>query len=260
MIIGVYLRYFKTYSGINYIPLTNGHSFCGLVGNNGIGKSSVLESLDSLLNNKDWNYNIVVKKSGVTTVKPHIVPVYLLSPDRVSQENLEIIKKISDYIWSIEENDIAPPNRNHFKPFQDQRRLLKRDNLDNMLLIPLGLSYDKLPSLSIFNTKQLVEILTNDTEKTQLSDQELKNLLPIYEELKNLFEYIYIPKNIDAEDFTQLETKEIQSLMGETLNEIVEKCVPQTKIHEINTSLSEFINSLSNLLGEYSLLRYQVAQ
>ena len=32
-------------------------------------------------------------------------------------------------------------------------------------------------------------------------------------ELKNLYEYIYIPKDIDPEVFTQLETKEIQSLM-----------------------------------------------
>lgn len=52
MIIGVFLRNIKTYAGINYIPLTNGHGFCGLVGNNGIGKSSVLESIDSLLNGK----------------------------------------------------------------------------------------------------------------------------------------------------------------------------------------------------------------
>ena len=32
MIIGVFLRYIKTYQGINYIPLTNGDSFCGLLG------------------------------------------------------------------------------------------------------------------------------------------------------------------------------------------------------------------------------------
>ena len=52
MIIGVFLRYIKTYQGINYIPLTNGDSFCGLVGNNGVGKSSILESLDCFFNNR----------------------------------------------------------------------------------------------------------------------------------------------------------------------------------------------------------------
>lgn len=49
-----------------------------------------------------------------------------------------------------------------------------------------------------------------------------------------------------------METKEIQSLMGETLNEIVEKCVPQRKIQEINQSLNSFIDSVSDILEEYA--------
>ena len=118
MLIGVFLRNFKTYTGINYVPLTNGHSFCGLVGNNGIGKSSVLEAFDSLFNDKSWNFNVVVKKSGLSATKPHIVPVYLLSVSQVSKENVELFQKISDYTWNIEESDIAPPNRVHFKSFQ----------------------------------------------------------------------------------------------------------------------------------------------
>ena len=61
MIIGTILRNFKTYNGINYIPVSHGPNFCGLVGNNGIGKSSVLEALDSFFNAKTWNYNIVTK-------------------------------------------------------------------------------------------------------------------------------------------------------------------------------------------------------
>ncbi|QSJ16161.1 AAA family ATPase [Nostoc sp. UHCC 0702] len=251
MIIGIFLRNFKTYSGINYIPLTNGHSFCGLVGNNGIGKSSVLESLDSLLNGKTWNYNVVVKKSGLNTVKPYIVPVYLLSFNQITEKNTEKFKQISDYVWNVEENDISLANRVHFKSFQEQRNWIKISNIDK-LLIPLGLSYDGVPSLSIFNTKKLVEVLSQDEEKTQLQDEDLNHMLPLNQELKELFEYIYIPKDIDPENFTQLETKEIQSLMGETLNEIVEKCVPQSKIQDINFNLNSFIDSLSNILGEYS--------
>lgn len=240
--------------GINYVPLTNGHSFCGLVGNNGIGKSSVLEAFDSLFNDKSWNYNVVVKKSGFSTTKPHIVPVYFLPVSQVSSGNVEIFKKISDYTWKIEEADIAPQNRVHFKSFQEQRIILQNNSTEEFLLIPLGLSHDGVPSLSIFNTKKLVEVINEDGDqnKTQLQDDDLKLFLPLYEELKGLFEYIYIPKDIDPENFTQLETKEIQSLMGETLNEIVEKCVPQGKIQEINSNLGKFIDSLSSILGEYS--------
>lgn len=254
MLIGVFLRNLKTYTGINYIPLTNGHSFCGLVGNNGIGKSSVLEAFDSLFNDKTWNYNVVVKKSGLSTTRPHIVPVYFLPFSQVSEENVEILKKISDYTWNIQEADISPQNRVHFKLFQEQRNILQENRSEDFLLIPLGLSHDGVPSLSIFNTDKLVKVINKDEDqnKTQLQDDDLKLFIPLHEELKGLFEYIYIPKDIDPENFTQLETKEIQSLMGETLNEIVEKCVPQVKIQEINSNLSRFIDSLSSILGEYS--------
>lgn len=101
MIIGVFLRNLKTYTGINYVPLTSGHRFSGLVGNNGIGKSSVLEALDSLLNEKDWNFNTVVKKSGLSTTKPHIVPIYLLSSDQISDKNKDTFGKISEYAWNV---------------------------------------------------------------------------------------------------------------------------------------------------------------
>ena len=255
MIVGVFIRNVKTYSGINYVPLTYGQSFCGLVGNNGIGKSSILEALDCLINNRTWNFNVIVRKSGYSTTKPHIVPLYLLPMSDVSEFCIELAKKLSDYAWSVEEADIISQSRSHFKVFQSQRETLRRDYAsDQWLLIPLGVSYDGQPSLSIFNTKKIGEILISDFDKAnqQIQDSDLDIFLPLHEELKSLYEYIYIPKDIDPENFTQLETKEIQSLMGETLNDIVEKCVPQTKIQEINNNLNGFIDSLSSILGEYS--------
>lgn len=255
MIIGTFIRNVKTYSGINYIPLSFGQSFCGLLGNNGIGKSSVLEALDCIFNNKTWNYNIVVRKSGQTVTKPHIVPLYLLKITEITEDNFEIAKKISDYVWDSEEADILSQNRIHFKTFDLQRQILLRDyNKESHLLLPIGLSYDHFPNLSIFNNKKLGEILIDDFEKTNqiIKDEDLSILNSLQAELKNLYEYIYIPKDIDPEVFTQLETKEIQSLMGETLNEIIEKCVPQNKIQEINSSLNSFIDKLSLTLGEYS--------
>ncbi|MDO5090335.1 MAG: hypothetical protein Q4D61_02205 [Cardiobacteriaceae bacterium] len=64
MIVGVFLQHFKIYHGVNFIPISNGSSFCGLLGNNGVGKSSVLEALDCFFhyNQKTWNVNIIAKK------------------------------------------------------------------------------------------------------------------------------------------------------------------------------------------------------
>lgn len=59
MIVGTILRNIKFYSGINYVPLTFGQNFNGLVGNNGIGKSSVLEAIGCIFNGRKWNHNLV---------------------------------------------------------------------------------------------------------------------------------------------------------------------------------------------------------
>lgn len=254
MIIGTILRNIKTYSGINYIPLSNGHSYCGLVGNNGIGKSSVLEAIDCVFNQKPWNHNIVVKKSGFTTTRPHIVPIFMIKKDCISENN-EIAEKISDYVWNCEESDFLSQNKPHFSTFSEQRDILLRDKFnEEYYLLPIGLSYDNIPSLSIFNNRILGEILVEDFEKTNqtIQDDELKKLRPLLDEITNIYEYIYIPKDIDPENFAQLETREIQGLMGETLQDIVAKCVPQSKIQEINTNLNEFIDGLSDTLGEYA--------
>ncbi|MBL0740988.1 AAA family ATPase [Chryseolinea lacunae] len=256
MVIGLLVRNFKTYSGINYIPLTQGQNFCGLVGNNGIGKSSVLEALDCFFNNKQWSHNVITKKSGIQKTRPHVVPIFLIKTEEISAGNRELAIKLSEYIWELDENDInISQNKLHFKTFQEQLVALKRTfDKDNYLLLPLGQSYDGVSNLSIFNTKKLGELFITNFDKAllQMADTELSIFDPLVIELKEKFEYIYIPKDIDPESFTQLETKEIQSLMGETLIDIVEKCVPQNKIQEINGSLNQFIESLSSILEEYS--------
>ncbi|GGM76411.1 hypothetical protein GCM10010967_05050 [Dyadobacter beijingensis] len=255
MIVGLLVRNYKTYSGINYVPLTYGQNFCGLVGNNGIGKSSVLEALDSFFNAKNWNLNVITKRSGLTTTRPYIVPIFLIDKQDIGEENKPIAQTLSDYIWDLQESDIIGQNREQFKIFQDQLKIIQRNHTkENSFILPLGITYDQLPSLSIFNTRKLGEILSSDFDKSSqvIPDESLETFRSLLSELKNLFEYIYIPKDIDPENFLQLETKEIQSLMGETLNQIVEKYVPNTKIQEINSSLGVFIDSLSGMLEDYS--------
>lgn len=255
MIVGILVRNIKTYSGINYIPLTFNHSFCALLGNNGIGKSSILEALDCIFNARTWNHNVTVRKGGLANTKPHIVPIFLVNKTAISDTQKEKAEIISEFAWTCTENDVLPQNKIHFKNFQEQREVLKQNtNKEDYFLIPLGTSYDLIPNLSIFNTRVLGEKLFSEFEKSnqQIQDEDIKILSELQVELKQLYEYIYIPKDIDPENFTQLETKEIQSLMGETLHGIIEQCVPQQKIQDINRNLNTFIENLSNILGEYT--------
>jgi predicted ATPase len=247
MIIALQLRYIKTYSGINYIPLTNGDSFCSLVGSNGIGKSSIMEALDCLLNERPWNINLRIKRSGHEGREPFIVPIFLINKNRIKDDILDFAEKISNCVSSITNAEINT-QKSIFNIFLDQRESIKAQDNNENLIIPIGLEHDgKTISLGIF-TKYIKETLLHDLAD-EVKEEKLEEL---WNEIKYLYEYIYIPKDIDPELFTQLETKEIQALMGESLLEIVEKCIPQAKIQEINAGLNRFVDNLSSKLGDYA--------
>lgn len=256
MIIGTFLRYYKTYQGINYIPITDEDKFCGLVGNNGIGKSSVLESLDTFFNAKPWNFNTVTKKSGKSSTKPQIVPVFLLERSYFDGDDLEKAELLNAVAMDISENDVSPSLKTHAKAFVEHRdRLIKRVSLTDLLVIPLGFDYKGDASISLFNNRLVVERILGseaDTGKTSLDDEELKCFLSLLYKIKEIVEYIYIPREIDPEVFTKLETDEIQILMGETLIQILSERVPQKQINEINASLNSFIDQLTEELEIYS--------
>ncbi|QUX92308.1 hypothetical protein CYL31_13265 [Marinomonas sp. A3A] len=256
MIIGTFLRYYKTYQGINYIPITDEDKFCGLVGDNGIGKSSVLEALDTFFNIKPWNFNTVTKKSGKSSTKPQIVPVFLLERAYFDGDVLEKAELLNAVALNIGENDVSPSLKSHAKAFVEHRdRLEKRLDLADLLIIPIGIDYKGGTSISLFNNRMIVEgLLGSEVEitKTSLSDDELDSFQPVLNKIKEIVDYIYIPREIEPELFTKLETSEIQVLMGETLVQILSERVPQRQINEINSSLNSFIDTLAQELEIYS--------
>ncbi len=256
MIIGIFLRYYKTYQGINYIPITDEDKFCGLVGDNGIGKSSVLESLDTFFNAKPWNFNTTTKKSGKASTKPQIVPIFLLERSLFKGDVLEQAEILNRAAININESHVSPSLKNHAKAFIEHRnKLTQRVDLKDLLIIPIGFDYKGCASISLFNNRILVEGLfgsDSDASKTSLDEAELERFQPLLNKIKEIVDYIYIPREIEPELFTKLETEEIQILMGETLIQILSERVPQKQINEINTSLNSFIDTLAQELEIYS--------
>ena len=258
MLVGLILRNIKTYQGINYIPLSAGDSFCGLVGDNGIGKSSVLEALDSFFNDKEWNLNIVTRKSGTSTTQPYIIPVFLLHKSYFDKIKIDkdIIEKFSESVWNITDDELNPANRKRATPFYDQKGKLKAAGFnEEHYLLPLGVDHSNKITIGIFNCKRLGEHVfaeSFESGKQSIEKELLENLRPVYEYIKDKTDYIYIPREIDPESFTKLETKEIQVLMGETLTKIVEDRVKPAQIREINQKLNEFITQISDELVDYS--------
>lgn len=261
MITGVFLRYFKTYSGTNYIPLSSGSNFCGLVGNNGIGKSSILEAFDSFFNGKIWNINSGMKKASASTAGSHIVPVFMVNKEELPERHHEAAGFLTKLALNFDERStgvpLTPTTRPLIATFVAHINKLKRNmDIENYFIIPIGIDTSGIVNLSILNSQLLTQILNSPADHVEnfrlKTSPLIEHFQTLLEYLKDEYEYIYIPKEIDPEAFTKLETSEIQKLMGESLEQIIQEKIPNETIGKINAELNNFISQIDNELEIYS--------
>lgn len=247
MILGIFLRSYKTYKGIKYIPLSSGQKFCGLVGDNGVGKSSILEALDCVFNQRKWNINITASRSGLSTTNPYIIPIFYINKNFFSGDELIVAQKISDTCKEFSSSHFATANREHFNQYKNHLETFPFD--DDMLIIPSGINHETKLELGIF---EYSEFLLNVFNEEELSTGNSKILENIHKEIITKINYIYIPKDIEPEVFTKLERTEIQILMGEKLNNIISQNFNDSQLRSINSGLNDFLSNLSSGLINYS--------
>ncbi|MFX2143839.1 AAA family ATPase [Acinetobacter baumannii] len=312
MIIGVFLRHIKTYKGINFIPISDSSSFCGLVGENGVGKSTVLESLDSFFHHKEWNINIEhISKTDANT--PYIVPIFLIEKNKLklSAEEESYVEKIDQALRSNNSSDLPAKSKDiGLKAFEHIQKIIENlENHNDYYFIALGLNKDNTKTfglfkntiISYFEVDDLPEIkITKKIEQTlEMGDDEdedvisLENLLDenidedededeieekedktsfatkilngqiigrVFYKIISLYNYIYIPKELTAEEFTKLHNREFEVLMGKTLNETLEGFIGKTLVNNINTKLDTLVNSINEDLNYYTYKTPQTRQ
>ncbi|WP_222116736.1 AAA family ATPase [Pantoea ananatis] len=247
MIAGLFVRNVKTYQGLNYIPLTDSPNISGFLGNNGIGKSSILEAIDVIINGKDWNYNTVVKKSGMENTSPHIVPVFILEESFFDDETLPLARTLDALAKGVSLEDATNSStRTILDNFISHRdRIIERNDMNGRLIIPIGRLYNSSSSLSVLAGKSFTSIMEDAPFEIKSESPEdhiecVKLFTPLLDYITSKLEYLYIPKEIDAELFTKLESLGTQVLMGESLHEILDRVVGDTKIVQINQELNVF--------------------
>jgi len=230
MIIGLQVRHFKAYKNINYIPIGHEHNFVAYSGENGAGKSSILEALDTFLNNKNW-----LRTKNTNYSDAYICPLFLIPKKRVTRltSNFETI---SNYFWNLEEKD----KKDQF--FKIRKELVGNyreshylihvgETIEHKIMVPFGGSAQK---------NLLEELETSFTEKKFLK------------ELKDLYSYVYIPVEINSEEFTKIETVEMQKIFNKEVVSEIKKSIGAKDIEEINTRLDSFVNELEGKLeGKY---------
>lgn len=251
MIFSIILRNYKTYQGINYIPLSNSKWFSAIVGENGAGKSSILEALNSFFNNTEWNVHHSMSK-GFQEREPFICPVFLIEKKKFPELDQQwLIDSLSEMTWSTKATDFNPSVKTHAELFCNHRTTIIQEGItqESHYLIPFGVIKTSSSSstsvyFSIFETLNRFSALTKYAKYKEAINE-------LQSEIIKHYKYIYIPSEIDYIEYTKIEGATIQALLGQRLEQIVRTFIRRDAITEINRKLELFLNQISETLIDY---------
>ncbi len=276
MIIGLFLRHIKAYKNIKFIPVGNKYNFTSYIGENGAGKSSILEALDSFFNKKNYLINKSAREDGIHTTgnNPFILPIFLIEKTKVTKKKREF-EKISNFFWSIEKKSSSANIQRYAKEFFDLRERImdKREthylivigetNLDAAAhKIYFGSFHNEESFIINFLEKDKTEIENKNTDDRKLIIDNWKDELAktldksewkkFLQDLKDLYSYVYLPVELDVERFTKIETEEMQKIFGKRLKEAIEVALSSVNLFNsngINKKLDSFISEIEDTLN-----------
>ncbi len=247
MIAGLFLRNFKTYERFNFIPFTDGNDekLNLFIGNNGAGKSSVLEALDVYFNGREFILN-----DNVSSREASITPVFLVPKEKLINLKPELLifaNYLSDFLWTEQLNSLfgSNPSIGQFVEFRDN--LISKNLQENYFLLIFGHEIlNKDYTLISIDPKAIQKFSTYDIDLSNYRKQ--LNLL--CSAIKSLYNYIYIPVETSITDFLKLEANGMQSLMNKELKVEIESILSDQKFEiqgrvlhtKRNVSINQFIN------------------
>lgn len=223
------------------------------MGANGAGKSSVLEALNSFFNGADWNYHHSLSR-GFKEREPFICPLFLI--EKNSLPNLGshqwILENLSELTWAANASDFNASYKYHAELFFKHKESIKAEGFDNKshYLIPFGLRRDQKNAMpTIFFS--MFETLPNYTQTIKKYPTSKDAIPQLHQCITNYYKYIYLPADIDFIEYTKIEGKTIQALLGQRLDAIVREFIKREDINKINSQLNDFLLSISQKLGDY---------
>ncbi|MDP2103525.1 MAG: AAA family ATPase, partial [Candidatus Gracilibacteria bacterium] len=189
MIVGLFLRHYKCYHSTNYIPICNGQKFASFVGQNGIGKSSILELLDYFFSEKrSWNLNLKASKEGGVyqdKVVPFVSPVFVIEKIKVEEGDREIFAELSNFFVNYKDKESG-----YLGLFIKHRNdILCKFPSDKYFFITVGLKWDRSIFFHVFRSELYTglhqEEVGEKKDKDDLIQDALKN------RYKRILDYIY---------------------------------------------------------------------
>jgi len=244
MIVGLFIRNYKCYKGAKFIPfvVNKPNNLKVFIGNNGAGKSSILEALDTFFNDREWTVHTDANKVDV-----NVGVLFLSSKDktkeRLGKNSYKLLETISDAFWNVQISSNS--NYSRYGDFFDLREKLKIYK-DTHLLFVLGKNYsDKNVSFLTFQSYIIDELSLNNQD---FNPENLSPLNKMRDEFASYYTFLYIPVETAISEFLRLETKGMQNLMNQDIKEKISGILNSRTIPKSNnsdhskTSILDYIN------------------
>lgn len=265
MIVGLIIRNFKIFRNLHYIPLAIDNGGSWLIGENGVGKSSVLQAIDTFINSNDINrldINNEARSQGFETREPFIVPIYIIDKKKIKPNVLiaNILEAISDVSWQVETDDF----NGYQKPFAE-RFVKHRQELEacyssaTHYLIPLGFIKEKandtpIPYMSFFESindyeERINTIILESSSAVKKMDFNTA-INSVIHFIRETYNFIYLPAEISVEKYSRIESDLLQAMLGEDLEKKIGKFITTGNITNINTQLNAYLEEVSSHLGK----------
>lgn len=267
MILSALLKNFKCYKGINILPFSDDEpNYLNLIiGNNGVGKSAILEGLDTLFNDAHW----IVNNDSKSKEDSQVGALFLLEKNRVNlildSKEKNILEEISTFFWNFNPASMLPYRG--YESFFETIKTHKRFEDENYLVF-IGKSYtNKLLNFLTFD-KQVKNSITTDPKP---SDGALHKLL---HSILEFHAYIYIPVETTVSNFVRLQNMSMQMLMDKNIKDEISKKLNEKRISRnhgpkvkklslldmINEILEAYVNTVEgDIQKEYEGYSYKPA-
>lgn len=266
MIVGVFLRHYRVFRNINYVPLSNVNTFTAIIGDNGVGKSTVLEALDHVMNESDqvrWYRNNIAKSEG-SSDDLYIVPVFLMDKSTIPNRSIiyqgskikyrTIAEQLSSQFWSTR----YKPSDAHGAFYRHRDILCEKGFRENKILLIGGRRENNQGAFHFgpFYTSSkpgplpvLKEIFKDPNLRI---DQAEEILNPMFEAIRERYKYIYLPVELDIHEYSKLESESMQHLMDRKISEDIQKLFDEDIVSNINKRLKEYIDSIEASMEGYA--------
>lgn len=225
MILGAILRNYKCYLGIHYISFYDRekNNLNVIIGNNGVGKSTILEAMDSFFNEgTSWIVN-----SDASNKDSSVGVVLLIEKDKLNPvldvKEQKIVNLISEAYWQLDMKSNSTYEKNYHIFFKQRENISTKRETHYLIIVGKKYNDHLLNFLSFENyiSDSIKEISKKTTDPIVLS---------AINKTVDFYSYLYIPVETTISDFLRLETEEMQVLADKNLKNVISKALTDKRI------------------------------